>query len=597
MVNPMPHYKAPVEDMLFVLYDVLDAQNHFDRINADDASRDMVEAIINEGAKFCEQVLSPLNAIGDQQGCQLNGDQVTTPEGFKAAYQQWVDGGWPSLAAPSEYGGQGLPESIGNILSEMAGTANWSWAMYPGLSHGAINTLEMHGTEAQKQQWLTKLISGEYTGTMCLTEPQCGTDLGLLKTKAVPQDDGSYHLDGSKIFISSGEHDLVDNIIHIVLARLPDAPEGTKGISLFVVPKLLEDGTRNRVSCGALEHKMGIHGNATCVMNFDGAKGWLIGEQNKGLNCMFTFMNFARVGTAIQGLGAAELSYQGAVRYAQERLAMRGSNGAVKPELAADPILVHPDVRRMLLTQKAFAEGSRALIYLTSFYVDQVRQGSEAEKQTADELLGFLTPIAKAFITEIGFEAANHGVQVFGGHGYIAEWGMEQIVRDARISMLYEGTTGVQALDLLGRKVLMTQGASLKSFTKVIHKFCQPKIQTGELAEFIEPLNKLNQLWGGLTMQVGMKAMQNKDEVGAASYDYLMFSGYVTFAYLWAKMADVALAQLKAGQGNQAFLEAKVKTARFYFQRILPRTQTHKLAMMSGADNLMDFPDSSFLSE
>jgi alkylation response protein AidB-like acyl-CoA dehydrogenase len=586
----MPDYNAPLEDIYFVLYDVLDADNHYQTLNANEASRDMVEAILSEGAKFCEEVLSPLNQIGDQQGCTLSDGQVTTPEGFKAAYQHWVDGGWPCLSASEDHGGQGLPESIGNVLNEMAGTANWAWSMYPGLSHGAINTLEQHGSDEQKKQWLEPLISGEYTGTMCLTEPQCGTDLGLLKTKAVACDDGSYNIDGTKIFISAGDHDLTENIIHIVLARVPDAPEGTRGISLFVVPKLLSDGSRNGVSCGALEHKMGIHGNATCVMNFDNAQGWLIGEENKGLNCMFTFMNFARIGTAIQGLGAAELSYQGALAYAKERLAMRALSGAKNPEKNADPIIVHPDVRRMLLTQKAFAEGGRALIYLTSFYVDTVRMSTdEKARKEADDLLGFLTPITKAFLTEVGFESANHGVQVFGGHGYIKEWGMEQIVRDARISMLYEGTTGIQALDLLGRKVLQTQGDSLKKFTKIIHQFCAPKLASGALAEFVEPLNKLNQGWGMLTMHLGMKAMQDKEEVGAASVDYIMFSGYVTLAYLWAKMADVALEQLKAGEGNKAFLENKIKTARFYYQRILPRTQMHKLAMMSGADNLMDY--------
>ena len=593
----MPEYKAPLRDMDFVLNEVLNAEQHYQSLpGCEDVTPDMVSAIMEEGAKFAERVLSPLNQIGDQQGCQWSDGAVTTPEGFKDAYQQFVEGGWPSLAHEEEWGGQGLPESIGIIINEMVGTANWSWSMYPGLSHGAMNTLDAHGTDEQKETYLTKLVSGEWTGTMCLTEPHCGTDLGMLRTKAEPQEDGSYKLSGTKIFISAGDHDMADNIVHIVLARLPDAPEGTKGISLFIVPKHLPQslGENNGVSCGSLEHKMGIHGNATCVMNFDDATGYLIGPPNKGLNCMFTFMNTARLGTALQGLAHAEWGFQNSLVYAKDRLQMRSLNGPASPDKPADPIIVHPEVRKMLLTQKAFAEGGRALIYYCAQLVDQVKLTEGEEKEKADALLAFLTPIAKAFLTEVGFESANHGLQVFGGHGFISEWGMEQNVRDSRISMLYEGTTQIQALDLLGRKVLMSQGESLKGFTKIVHKFCQAESDNTELQAFIKPLVELNKEWGELTMQIGMKAMQNRDEVGAASVDYLMYSGYVVLGYFWARMVKVAQEKLAAGEGDQAFYEAKLATAKFYFERILPRTRSLVVTMQSGSDNLMALDQEKF---
>jgi len=597
----MPEYKAPLRDIKFVMSELLDSEQHYANLNgAEDATPDMVDAIISEGAKFCEQVLSPLNQVGDREGCQWSEDGVTTPTGFKEAYQQYVEGGWPSMAADTEYGGQGLPMSLGLVMSEMVGTANWSWGMYPGLSHGAFNTIEAHGSEQQKQTYLTKLISGEWMGTMCLTEPHCGSDLGTLRTKAEPNADGSYSITGTKIFISAGEHDMADNIVHIVIARLPDAPAGTKGISLFIVPKSLpsEDGSvgdRNAVSCGSIEHKMGIHGNATCVMNFDGAKGWLIGPENKGLNCMFTFMNTARIGTALQGLGAAELGFQGSLAYAKDRLAMRSLTGVKNPDGIADPIIVHPDVRRMLLTQKAVAEGARAMIYLAAQQADIVQNGkTEEERKAADASLGFLTPIAKAFLTEIGHECSNLGMQVLGGHGFIAEWGMEQNVRDARIGMIYEGTTGIQALDLLGRKVLMSQGESLKTFTKQVHRFCKEHQDDDKLAEFVQPLAELNKEWGDLTMKIGMSAMKNRDEVGSASVDYLMYSGYAVFAYLWARMAKVAMDKLDEGTGDEAFYKAKIQAARFYFKRLLPRTKGHADGMLAGADSLMEMSEDAF---
>jgi alkylation response protein AidB-like acyl-CoA dehydrogenase len=582
--------------------ELLDSERHYASLEgAEDATPDMIDAIIQEGAKFCEQVLSPLNQVGDREGCTLTDGSVKTPTGFREAYQQYIEGGWPSMTADADHGGQGLPESVGLVMREMIGTANWSWGMYPGLSHGAINTLEQHGTDAQKETYLTPMVSGEWTGTMCLTEAHCGSDLGTLRSKAEPNADGSYSITGTKIFISAGEHDMADNIVHIVLARLPDAPAGTKGISLFIVPKILPAadgglGDKNAVSCGSLEHKMGIHGNATCVMNFDGAKGWLIGPENRGLNCMFTFMNVARLGTAIQGLGAAELSFQGSLAYAKDRLAMRSLSGAKNPEGAADPIIVHPDVRRMLLTQKAVAEGARAMIYYTAQQGDIVLRGrTDEERHQADGLMSFLTPIAKAFLTEIGHEASNLGMQVFGGHGFISEWGMEQVVRDARIGTIYEGTTGIQALDLLGRKVLMSKGESLRGFTKQVHLFCKAHSDNPQLQEFIEPLQALNKEWADVTTKVGMSALKNREEVGSASYDYLMYSGYVVFAYLWARMAQVALDAMAGGTTEETFYNAKVQTARFYFTRILPRTRAHAESMLAGADTLMDMPEEAFI--
>ena len=598
----MGEYKVPHRDMRFVLNEVLDIDTHYQNLpGCEEATSDLVDAILEGAGKFAEQVIGPLNHSGDQEGCQFDDGNVTTPAGFKEAYQQYVEGGWPSLAHDPEWGGQGLPESLGVIISEMIGSANWSWGMYPGLSHGAMNTLEEHGTQEQKQTYLTKLVSGEWTGTMCLTESHCGTDLGMLRTKAEPLDDGSYAIKGSKIFISAGEHDMAENIIHIVLARLPDAPEGTKGISLFIVPKFMPDenggvGERNQMNCGSIEHKMGIHGNATAVLNFDGAKGFLIGPPNKGLNCMFTFMNAARLGTAVQGLAHAEWGFQNSLTYARERLQMRSLTGPKQPEKPADPIIVHPEVRKMLLTQKAIAEGGRALAYFTAMQVDIVKRAEDADtKKSADSLLAFITPIAKAFLTELGFESANHGLQVYGGHGYIAEWGMEQNVRDSRISTLYEGTTQIQALDLLGRKVLMTQGESLKQFTKIIHLYCKENAGDKSMKEFLEPLQALNKEWGDITMKIGMKAIKNRDEVGAASVDYLMYSGYITLAYLWARMAQTAQRNMDNGPEQKEFYAAKVATARFYFERLLPRTRSLVETMLSGSANLMALDEDHFI--
>ena len=589
----MPEYKAPQRDIKFVMQELLDCEKHYQTLGYEDASPDMVDAILAEAGKFSEQVVAPLNKSGDEEGCHWNEGEVTTPKGFKEAYQQYVEGGWPTLSQPVEFGGQGLPHSLNTAITEMFSSANHSFAMYPGLSHGALATIEAHGTEEQKQMFMPKLVEGTWTGTMCLTEPHCGTDLGMLRTKAEPNEDGSYSLTGTKIFISAGEHDLSDNIVHIVIARIPGSPEGSRGISLFIVPKFNIDEKgevvdRNAVSCGSIEHKMGINANATCVINFDGAKGYLIGEVNRGLNCMFTFMNAARLGVAYEGVAAAEASFQGALAYAKDRLQMRSLSGVKNPDGPADPIIVHPDVRRMLLTQKSIAEGGRALVSYLAQLVDIVHASKdEKEKVEANTKLALLTPIAKAFLTELGFECTSHGVQVYGGHGFIKEWGMEQLMRDTKISCLYEGTTGVQALDLLARKILGSKGEILKPFGAEVTAFCVENAGNEAMQEFIQPIMNFGRDWQKMTETLGMKAMQNPDEIGAASVDYLMYSGYLTLAYFWAKMAKVAQEKLAAGDTDKAFYEAKIKTARFYFQRMLPRAQGHAACVENGADAMM----------
>lgn len=596
----MPTYQAPIRDFNFVMHEVLNFNNHYLKLPNGEEAIENQAAMLEELAKFAQNVLTPLNQIGDQEGCKLENGQVTTPTGFKEAYQQYIESGWPALSQNTEYGGMGLPTSMGMALNEIICSANLAWGMYPGLSDGAMRALQQHATEELKQAYLPKLISGEWTGTMCLTEPHCGTDLGLIKTTAKPQEGGSYLITGTKIFISAGDHDLTDNIIHLVLAKLPDAPEGSRGISLFLVPKKLpnaegEAGDFNSVSCGSLENKMGIHGNSTCVINFDNSTGYLIGQPNKGLAAMFTMMNTARLGVGIQGLGLIEASYQNALAYARERLQMRSLTGAKEPNKPADPILVHPDVRRMLLTQKAFAEGGRAMVLYTAQLIDLAEQGTnEEEKQQAEALLGLLTPVIKAFLTEVGFEATNEGVQIFGGHGFIQENGMEQFVRDARITKLYEGTTGIQALDLLGRKILMNQGEDLRQLTKIVHKYCQKISQNEAMHEYGLTLSKLNKEWGELTMQIGMQAMQDREAVGAAAVDYLMYSGYVLLAYFWAQMVEVAQEKLATNPSDVNFYQAKLATAKFYYQRILPRTKTHAAAMQAGHESLMALTSEDF---
>jgi len=598
-------YKAPIKDIKFLIEDVFDYYGHYKKIpEFEEATPDLVDAIMEECAKFCEGELLPLNQSGDKEGCTFDQGKVITPKGFKEAYQLYVDGGWQSLSHPEGYGGQGLPSSLGMVKSEMMGTANWSFAMYPGLSHGAMNTIHEHGTDEQKEIYLTKLTEGTWTGTMCLTEPQCGTDLGQVKTKAEPNDDGTYNISGTKIFISAGEHDLTDNIIHIVLARLPNAPEGTKGISLFIVPKMQVDaegnsGEFNHVTCGSIEDKMGIKASATAVLNFDNAKGVLIGPENKGLECMFTFMNTARVGTALQGVCAAELAYQNSLTYAKERLSMRSLTGKKAPEKVADPIIVHPDVRKMLMTQKAISEGGRAMIYYAAKIVDEIEMAkSDKDRKAADTKLGFITPILKAFLTEAGLESANHGLQVFGGHGYIKEWGMEQIVRDTRIATLYEGTTGIQALDLLGRKILLSRGSSLKDFTFDVLSFCKEKSMISknphkrQMNKFVWPLSKAIANWQQYSFRLAIKAKKNRDFVGSASVDYLMYSGYIVMAYMWAQMAQSAYEKLANNDvDNRDFYRAKIKTAEFYFEKILPRTKSLAATMMADPKTLMQLDE------
>jgi alkylation response protein AidB-like acyl-CoA dehydrogenase len=599
----MPQYRAPLRDIRFVLYDLLDIEKHYARLpGAEDLSPEVIDAMLGEAAKLIETVIAPLNRSGDEEGCQWSDEGVRTPKGFKEAYRQYYEAGLGSLAGDPDYGGQGLPPSLGLICSEMTSAANNSFAMYPGLTNGAIACIRAHGTTQQKDTYLANMIAGQWSGTMCLTEAHCGTDLGLLRTKARPNPDGSYSLTGEKIFISAGEHDMSDNIVHLALARLPDAPPGTKGISLFIVPKFLPAanggsgvGERNNVKCASIEHKMGIKASATCVIVFEEAKGFLVGEPHKGLRCMFTMMNVARLGTGVQGYAQGEASFQGAVAYARDRLQMRSLTGPKAPDKPADPIIVHPDVRRMLLTQKAFAEGSRALAVHCGTLADIVyRLPDTEEAKRAEALMELLTPICKAFMTDTGFEASNLGMQVLGGHGYIREHGMEQLVRDGRILQQYEGTNGIQSLDLLGRKVLATGGASLRVFTDQIDAFCAQHAQNAELKEFVGVLAPLTKEWHDLVGQILQRAIKNPDEAGAASYDFLSYSGYVTYAFLFARMAAVSLAKLKAGTAEADFYRAKLHTTRFYYERLLPRTRGLVSSMLSGAPNLMDLPDPHF---
>ena len=596
----MPQYHAPLRDMQFVLHEVLKVQDEFQHMpRFAEVDADTVNAVLEQGAKFCEQVIFPLNKPGDEQGCQhdKNTQTVTTPQGYKQAYQQYIEGGWAALACEPEYGGQGLPQTLNQVFFEMANAANQAWTMYPGLTHGAYECLHAHGTEEQKTLYLPKLTSGEWTGTMCLTEPHCGTDLGLLRTKAEPSGDGSYRLSGQKIFISSGEHDMAVNIVHLVLARLPDAPAGSKGISLFVVPKFLPQpdgslGARNLIHCNGIEHKMGIHANATCQMYLDGAQGWLVGEPNKGLQAMFVMMNAARLAVGVQSLGLSEVAYQNAVVYAKDRLQMRSLSGVKAPEQAADPIIVHPDVRKMLLTARAYVEGGRALAYFAALQIDRELHHPDAEvRKEAADLLALLTPITKAFLTDNGWIATSNCLQVYGGHGYIAEWGMEQFVRDARINMIYEGTNTIQSLDLLGRKVLMDNGARLKKFGKLVQDFIEEEGVKEEMQEFINPLADLGDKVTKLTMELGMKAMGSQDEVGGAAVDYLRVCGHLVFAYFFARMARIALDKQNSGD---PFYSAKLHTARFYFQRLLPETAFAIRAARSGVANLLAMPQELF---
>ena len=596
----MQNYQAPIRDTWFVTQDLLDFNSHYQSLGFEETSEDLLQAIYSEGAKFAENVLAPINQIGDQQGCKFENGVVTTPDGFKEAYQQYVENGWPSMSHPEKFGGQGLPYSLATSMAEYFSGANHSWAMYPGLSQGCMETLKAHGTAEQQETYLHKLVEGNWTGTMCLTEPHCGSDLGMLKCKAEPAEDGTYRLTGTKIFISAGEHDLSENIVHIVLARLPDSPAGTKGISLFIVPKYLPDangeaGERNAVNCGSIEHKMGIKASATCVLNFDGATGILIGEPNRGLNCMFTFMNMARIGTGMEGLSATDAAYQGALTYAKDRLQFRSLSGIKNQQGPADPIIVHPDVRRMLLTQKALAEGNRAMGIYCMKLVDETLYSDDSQiKELAEAKLAVLTPIVKAFLTETAQEATSYGMQVYGGHGYVQEWGMEQLARDTRICTMYEGTTGIQAIDLLARKIMGSNGKLLEIFAEEIRSYCKEVRNHQQFHAWTNAIESHLDEWLQMTNDIAQRAGKNPNELGAAAVDYLMYAGYVVVGYFWLQMAVTAQRKLDSGASDTGFYQAKIHTAHFYFDRLLTRTRSLVSAIASGSENLMQMDEELF---
>ncbi|MGN1057479.1 MAG: acyl-CoA dehydrogenase C-terminal domain-containing protein [Comamonas sp.] len=592
----MPSYTPPLRDMQFVMHEVFHLEDELKALPKHaEVDADTINAVLEEAGKFAANVAFPLNISGDEEGCQLDAatHAVTTPKGFKEAYAQFVEGGWPALSCDPEYGGQGLPFVINSALYEMLNSSNQAWTMYPGLSHGAYEALHAHGSDELKAKYLPKLTSGEWTGTMCLTEPHCGTDLGLLRSKAEPQADGTYKITGNKIFISAGEHDFTSNIVHLVLARLPDAPAGSKGISLFVVPKFKVNadgslGERNGIYCGGLEHKMGIKANATAQIVMEDAVGEMVGQPNKGLQAMFVMMNAARLGVGNQSLGLTEVAYQNALAYAKDRLQMRSLSGTKAKDKPADPIIVHPDVRRMLLTAKAYAEGGRALSTFCALLIDkELHHPDEKVRKDSGELVALLTPIVKAFLTDNGWISTTACQQVFGGHGFIKEWGMEQFVRDSRINMIYEGTNGIQALDLLGRKVLGNQGATLKKFGKLVAALVEEEGVNEKMAEFINPIAMLGDQMTKFTTEIGFKGMQNPDEVGAASVDYLRVAGHLVFGYLFARMAQVAQRQIAAGN-TDPFYQGKLETARFYFAKLFPETLTLMRTARAGSKVLMD---------
>lgn len=594
----MPSYKAPLSDMQFLLHDVYGVEGYYNSLGYNEVNRDLVDAILTESAKFTENELATCRQVGDEVGSKLVDGAVITPPGFKEAYQAYCENGWAAMCWGEEYGGQGLPHSLGIVFHEMAFSANVAWCAIATLTHGAIRAIQAHAADDLKAFYLPKLVSGEWTGSMCLTEPHAGSDVGLVKTKAEPQADGTYAITGTKIFITQGEHDYADNIIHLVLARLPDAPKGPKGISLFLVPKFIPNadgslGERNPVTCASLEKKMGLKASPTCVLNFDSAKGWLIGGPNKGLAAMFTMMNSARLDVGVEGLSAAELSFQGALEYAKDRLQMRAPTGAVRPEKEADPIIVHPDVRRMLLTQKSLAEGCRALAYLIALQLDAQEHGTPEQSAEAEELVALLTPINKAFLTDRGLEAANIGIQVFGGHGFISEHGMEQIVRDVRIALLYEGTNGIQANDLVGRKLISNNGQLLRKFIDRIDAFCNETVDA-DMARFIEPLKAIASEWWGLAETLMATHQEDPNATFAGAVDFQDYAGYATLAYLWALMAKTAQQKLSAGEGDPAFYQAKLKTARFYYERILPRTRSLIATMQASSESVMSMQEDEF---
>ena len=597
----MPIYKAPVDDTLFLLNDVFHIERYSNLPGFADASPDLVEAVLGEAAKFCEEVLTPLNRVGDSQGCTRHDDgRVTTPDGFKDAFKQLVEGGWIGISVPQEFGGQGLPTVLTQVVNEYMCSANMAFAMYPGLTQGAIAALLVHASPELKKKYLLKMVAGEWTGTMNLTEPHCGTDLSLLRTKAVKQADGSYRLTGTKIFISAGEHDMAGNIIHLVLARIEGAPAGTKGISLFVVPKILvkDDGSLgdgNGVSCGSIEEKMGIHGNSTCVMNYDDAQGWLIGEENRGLNAMFVMMNEARLGVGVQGLAQSEVAYQNAALYAKERLQGRALTGPKDKDKPADPIIVHPDVRRTLMTIRAFNEAARALVLWTALRSDVAhRSEDEKERQGADDHMGLLTPVIKGVLTDTGFANTVAAQQMFGGHGYIAEHGMEQFVRDARIAQIYEGANGIQALDLVGRKLGRDGGRAVMTFFNEVGAYLKGKSGDETMKPFVGPMNvSLGHLQQATTWFM-QNAMAKPDNAGAGATDYMHLFGLVALGFMWCRIAEAALEKLPSADGSAPRYSAKFVTARFFMERMLPETATRLARIQAGADSTMELPAEAF---
>jgi alkylation response protein AidB-like acyl-CoA dehydrogenase len=596
----MTVYNPPLRDMEFVINDVLQISKYSNLPGFADAGEDMVTAILEEGGKLAANVLHPINQSGDEEGCTRAADgSVTTPKGFKEAYEQFKEGGWQGLSFDPEYGGQGLPYILGVAFNEMVSAANMAFGMYPGLARGAADAIYEHGTDEQKQTYLPKMITGEWGGTMNLTEPHCGTDLGLLRTKAVPNSDGSYKITGQKIFISAGEHDLTDNIIHLVLARIEGAPAGVKGISLFIVPKFLinEDGSlgaRNGVACGKIEEKMGIHANSTCVMNYDDAIGYLIGEENRGLNAMFVMMNEARLGVGLQGLAISEVSYQNGAAYAKDRLQGRALTGPEAPEKAADPIIVHPDVRRMLLEQKATIEGGRAWMYWSALQADMShKSGDEKEREKADDILGLMTPVLKSYLTDKGYAHATNAQQILGGHGYISEWGMEQFVRDARIAMIYEGANGIQALDLVGRKLARNGGRAIQAFFGEIDDFIKDNQDNEELKPFLDGLKTAKDDVAAGTQWLMMNGMQNPNNAGAASMDYLNMFGLLCLAHGWAQLAKTAIEKKKEGN-DDPFFQNKLITGDFFLKRMLPDTKAHLAKMQTGAEPLMTLAADAF---
>ncbi len=593
----MPLYKAPLDDIRFVLHDVLQSETLTRLPGYEQATPDLIDPILDGAADLCENVLFPLNQSGDQEGCHLNGTEVTTPKGFKEAYTAFTQGGWTGIASDPTYGGMGLPFLIQFVLDELVCSANMSFGMYPGLSKGAYDALHQHGTDTLKETYLSKLVAGTWSGTMCLTEPHCGTDLGLIRTRAQPDGTEAYHVTGTKIFISAGEHDLTENILHLVLAKLPDAPDGVKGISLFLVPKFKvnTDGTlgaRNAVTCGNLEHKMGIKANATCVMNFDGAIGYLVGQPHQGLKAMFTMMNAARLGVAMQGLGIAEVAYQNARAYGHDRLQMRSVAGVMAPDKPADPIIVHPDVRRMILTCKAFTEGARALSFWTGMHLDIAEKHPEAEaRESADDLVALMTPILKAYQTDMGFECANLAIQVHGGHGYIREYGVEQYARDARIAMIYEGTNGIQALDLIGRKMGLNMGRLLRRFFHPVQSLIDTNLEHKTCADLVMNLAKGFAKLQQATALIAQKGMKDPEEGAAAATDYLRLFALIAMGYMWVRMSIVASEKLTSeglSPDRTIFYTEKIKTARFFFDRMFPEYEFRFRAAMSGKDSTMN---------